>query len=508
MPLPTADTPWPPTDPAIQESYADWAAWYSSNPDALTERYRYRGEKGYQNRPSQLRGGVVGRFARWWWGQPTAIGEKRAKIHIPLAADIARTSSDLLFSEPPRLAAEDSATQDVLDDLMETSLYPVLLEGGELSAAMGGKYYRVSWDKAVVDRPWITVVGGDCAVPEFAYGVLRAATFWRVVHREGDIWWRHLERHEPGHILHGLFKGSEHRLGKPRPLTEQDDTRDLADAVDTGTPLLTAAYVPNVRPARGWLGIPEAAYLGQSDYQGIEGILDALDETWSSWMRDLRLGKARILLDGQYLTSNGLGNGVAADLDREVFTALNVPPTSGQGITVSQFDIRVAEHRETAQALVEQAVRQAGYSAATFGQVADGTAVTATEIKARQGRSMTTRARKALYEKPAIALITAAWLGVLAGPQFGEKGLAVDRPRVTFEDSVQDDPKVTAETIGLLDQARAVSTEIKVRMAHGDWDDEQVDREVARIHAEQDIGPATDPAGLGVGGSGLADTEA
>ncbi|MFD0347328.1 capsid protein [Kitasatospora aburaviensis] len=494
-----------PTDPAVQESMADWDAWYSSDPDRLVERYRLRGEKGYQNRPSQLRGGVVGRFARWWWGQPTALGEKRTKVHVPLAGDIARTSSDLLFSEPPRITAEAGGdTQDQIETLMATSLYPTLLEGGEVGAALGGTYYRVSWDTTVSDRPWITTVAADGAWPEFRYGQLLAVTFWRVVCLDSETYWRHLERHERGVILHGLYKGSRDRLGKQMPLSAQDDTKDLQPVIETGAPgHLTASYAPNVRPARGWRHIPSAAYLGQSDYQGIEGIMDALDETWSSWMRDLRLGKGRITLSGQYLTSNGVGNGVSADLDREVYDGLNIPPTNDGGITVSQFAIRVAEHRETAQSLVEQAVRQAGYSAASFGAVGDGTAVTATEIRARQGRSMTTRARKALYQAPAIADITAAWLAVMSGPLFSVPGLVVERPRVEFQDSVQEDPKVAAETINLLDQAGAVSTEIKVRMAHTDWDDDQVGAEVARIIAETDRAPLADPAAIGEGGAGL-----
>ncbi|MFI6443815.1 capsid protein [Kitasatospora sp. NPDC050543] len=486
MPLPTTDQDWPPTDPAVQEAMADWDAWYSSDPDQLVERYRLRGERGYQNRPAQLRGGVVGRFARWWWGQPTAIGEKRSKIHIPLAADIARTSSDLLFSEPPRVTAEAGGeTQDRLDQLMETTLYPTLLEGGEVGAALGGTYYRVSWDTAITDRPWITTVAADGADPTFSYGRLTAVTFWRVVTREDQTLWRHLERHEKGVILHGLYKGTQYRLGKAMPLTADPATRDLQPVVNTGAPNhLTASYAPNMRPARGWRNTPAAAYLGQSDYQGIEGLFDALDETWASWMRDLRLGKGRITLPGQYLTSNGAGLGVTTDLDREVYAGLNIPPTGDGGITVSQFQIRVAEHRETAQSLLEQAVRQAGYSAASFGVVGDGTAVTATEIRARQGRSMTTRARKTLYQAMPLADILAALLAVEAGPLFNVRGLDLDPPRVEFQDSIQEDPKTAAETVSLLRQAEAASTDTLIRMLHPDWDDDRVTAETNRIAAE------------------------
>jgi hypothetical protein len=83
---------------------------------------------------------------------------------------------------------------------------------------------------------------------------------------------------------------------------------DKDGGLDTGAPdHLTAAYVPNIRPARAWRHIPTAAYWGQSDFQGIEGILDALDETYSSWMRDVQNGKGRIIVANSLLESTGPG---------------------------------------------------------------------------------------------------------------------------------------------------------------------------------------------------------
>lgn len=36
--------------------------------------------------------------------------------------------------------------------------------------------------------------------------------------------------------------------------------------------------------------------MGRSDYKGVEPMLNAFDETWSSWMRDLKVGRARIFV--------------------------------------------------------------------------------------------------------------------------------------------------------------------------------------------------------------------
>ncbi|MGW8988710.1 phage portal protein [Streptomyces zhihengii] len=505
MPLPTTDTMWPPIDPKVSATLADWDAWWSAEPDRLEQRYMNRAAADQVNRPSQLRGGVVGAFARWFWGAPTPAGEKRTKLHVPLAGDIARTSSELLFSEPPRITSPATATQDRLDALVEGGLHATLLEGGEVGSALGGAYLRVVWDADVSDTPWIDAVAADRAVPEFRYGRLHAVTFWTVLGNtdtDDRRVFRHLEKHERGRIYHGLYEGSLTSLGHAVPLTEHPDTAGLAREVDseggldTGAPKhLTASYAPNVRPSRAWRHIPTAARWGQSDFQGIEGILDALDETYSSWMRDVQNGKGRILLSEAMLQSAGPGKGGVWNEDQRVYTGLSRLPRVGEAdpIDVVQFEIRVQEHADTCRALIEQAVRQAGYSASTFGESGDGAAVTATEIRARERRSMSTRARKALYWGPAIADIVAALLAVESGERFGVRDLDTNEPpRVEFEDSISEGPKELAETAEVLRRAEAASTETLVRLVNPSMDAEAVKAEVARINSERDPG-APDP---------------
>ncbi|MEU5838784.1 capsid protein [Streptomyces diacarni] len=502
MPLPDRDIAWPPTDPAVQTSLADWDAWYSADPDRLGDRYLNRGLRELpENRPSQYRGGIIGRVARWFWGTPTSPGEKRTKLHIPLAGDIARTSSALLFSEPPKLSSQHTATQARLDKLLP-GLHPQLLEGGELCAALGGSYLRVVWDDEVAERPWIAPVAADAAVPEFRYGRLRAVTFWTVVDRDGHTIWRHLERHEKGRILHGLYAGTLGTLGHRRALEDHPATAPLArsitaeDWIDTGAPdHLTASYMPNVRPARAWRHIPQAAYWGQSDFHGIEPLMDALDETWSSWMRDVRQGKGRIIVAESLLESTGPGKGATWNEDREVYTGLNMLPRAGDPnpITDIQLAIRVKEHADTCAALVEQAARQAGYSASTFGEHGDGAAITATEIRARERRSMSTRGRKALYAGPALADVLAAQLAVEAGPLFGAKGLELEPPKVEFQDSISESLGELATTVETIRRAEAASTETLVATVHPDWDQTQVDAETRKIMDETGRGMQADP---------------
>ena len=66
------------------------------------------------------------------------------------------------------------------------------------------------------------------------------------------------------------------------------------DMISTGSPGLAVVYVPNQRPS-SWRNDPLGQHLGRSDLAGVESLMDALDEAYSSWMRDIRLGKARLL---------------------------------------------------------------------------------------------------------------------------------------------------------------------------------------------------------------------
>ncbi|WP_405676900.1 phage portal protein [Streptomyces sp. NBC_01511] len=440
-----------------------------------------------------------------FWGEPTPLGEKRSKLHMPLAGDIARTSADLLFSEPPTFKVENSGTQQRLEDMLTRGFKKTLLGAGEVSAALGGVYLRAFWDDEISDRPWITAVHADAAAPEFRGGQLYAVTFWTVLESDGTTVVRHLERHEPGTILHGVYEGTVDNLGTPRKLADFAETRVLlpARSLNIGR-RLAVEHVPNSVVARDWRDVPGTTGLGQADIQGSETFLDALDETYTSWMRDIRLGKSRIIVPDGYMRSNGPGQGMSWD-DREVFAGLNIPPSEGRDITLNQFAIRYEEHQATVKELIGKIVRNAGYNGGTFGDDSAGPAITATEIKAKQARSLSTRARKAELFAVALADITETLL-ILEGTSGLFPGLSsveVERPDVRFADSVQDDIKTLAETAALMRQAEAASTETLVALLNPSLDTEAQKAEVARI-LKQSGRDVSDPAMTGAEGGGHA----
>lgn len=512
MPLPAAGQVWPP-EPLkhITPKLTEWDAWYVGDPDRLAGVYQRAGDRQTLNRP----GGLYGMLRRMWWGRevPSLQGQDQRPdgLHVPIAADLARVSADLLYSEPPTLTATttSTATQDRLDSYIEQGLHDVLATGAEVGAALGGRYHRVTWDPTTTDRPFLSTVDHDAALPEFTWGRLTAVTFWQVVKREGRQVWRHLERHETdslglGVVFHALYEGSDGELGHPVPLTESSETAVFADRVDAfgaltdpRTPGLCVAYVPNQTPSRLWRADIIGRYLGRSDFDGVEGIMDAVDETYSSLMRDIRIAKGRLVVAESALTSGQPGQGAVFDVDRTVYEAIKVPPSEDNKpfFEAHQFEIRTDEHLSAIEDQVRRVLQLAGYAAATFADGTDGV-MTATEVHARERRTYHTRDRKIRHEKPKVSTLAQKMLSIDAAV-YRTTGLDwLDPVATEFADTVQDSALSMAQTVQALQVAQSASIETRVRMVHPDWDEPAVEAEVAAIQAE--VGqPLADPFSIG-----------
>ncbi|MFF9003654.1 hypothetical protein ACF1GW_38815 [Streptomyces achromogenes] len=531
MPLPpSGKTPWPPREFCEPLDHMEvWHAWYSGDTDHLAAVYggpnqlalNPRARDFFElNKPSQFRGGLVGSLARMFWGEPITPGQPAAKLHIPIAGDIAELSANLLWADIPTVTVDGDSTgtaamvgtTDQIKRYLDDRGHATMRQAAEIAAALGGVYVRVVWDLEVQPRPWLDVVYPDAVIPEWRWGRLSAATIWRELpplHGESEVW-RLLERHEPGSISYGLYKGDVDTLGMQMALDDHPDAAEVipqrvdkagnriwlvdeAGMMYTGIKRMLISYIPNVLPNRMWRGLP----LGRSDYAGIEPLMGALDEAWTSWMRDLRLGKARIMLPQSMLEVEGPGSGGMFDLDREVFVQLNMLD-GGDGasaITMNQFSIRVEEHERTTAALRKQILSSAGYSAQSMGE--EGTvAVTATEVAARKEESLTTRGLKILYQRPELLelLTTMLWVDVT---HCGAQGVDPEAElTASWPQAVQPDPEATARTLSLLETAGAISDYMKVKMQHPEWDEDEVLVEVARIKADKAAAnplPAGDP---------------
>jgi hypothetical protein len=315
--LPAANTPWPPKPlERVHRDVTRWSAWWAGEPDELARVY---GGNAGTTEQSFAQQGVLRTISRWFWGQPPKPGEQRAKLHVPVAAEIAQVSADLLFGQPPSvLAYGDEVTQIRLDELIGDRGGIQLHEAAETCAALGHVYLRVGWDRDIDPTgPLLSVVDADAAYPVYSYGHLREVTFVREWEDAGSVL-RHMELHEPGMIWHAAYLGDATNLGRQVPLSAYPQTADVADAdmvadpdrpgsgIETGIDRLDVVGVANQRSSR-WRHLPAARDLGVADISGCEPALDALDDVWSSWMRDVRHGRSRIHVPMHMLENLGLG---------------------------------------------------------------------------------------------------------------------------------------------------------------------------------------------------------
>lgn len=506
MPLPDKATSWPPKQLAsITSKQQEWSAWWGGDQDALSGIYRRTANRP-ADRPSQHRGGAVGAIARWFWGAPRGGDEPKIRLHVPLAADICQASSDLLFSDPPQITSADPATSAQLGLYLDDGMPGVLSSAAEICAALGGTYLRATFDTSLQGRSFLTAVDADAAWPEFRWGRLAAVTFWWRLEDDGATVWRHLERHETingvGVVEHGLYRGTSTDLGRRVPLDQRPETVSLAKQVNaasiisTGTPGLDVAYVPNNQPAPLWRQDPIGRNLGVSDFYQSEPLLDSLDRSYSMWMRDLDLAKARIIIPDYMLQTGAPGQGVAFDLDREIYDRINVPPTSDVKPELFQPDVDVDRYKTTTHEWTRKILHTAGYSMQTFGEDEQAGAATATEIVSKDRRTMSTRDAKVRLWQPAVLAMLRKMLAMDAA--LFRTSTDPGSVTVAFADSLQDTPLQLAQTAQAMAAAQAASTQTRVQLLHPDWDDGQVAEEVARVHAELGIGQMADPLTIGV----------
>jgi A118 family predicted phage portal protein len=481
MPLPPGNTlqEWPPKEfKDVNAKFAEHSAWYSGDPNQIANVQQ---SMVYTPTPR----------GRHW---AKDLGEeRRVMLHIPIAGDIASVSSDLLFSEAPRILIPDAhienasssakKTQDRLEDIINHGgIYNRLIEAAEVGAALGGVYIKPNWDASLCNFPILSLVQADSAIPVFKWGFLHSVTFWKTIEDEDDVVWRLLECHEVGVILNGLYKGTRDTLGIQVGLDAHPATKGMLPRIDTGLQTIAVRYIPNKRPNRVFRG----SALGQSDYAGCEGLFDALDEVWTSWIRDIRLGQGRITVPEMWLERDELGR-AKFDVDREIYTSLDVDPISAQGMgaIVNQFEIRTEEHKIAAMELIDRIVTTAGYSPQSFGLNIEGRAESGTALNIRERKSMMTKGKKERFFKSAVEDVLEMMLFI--DREVFKSGIDPMRPNIDFQDSSSFDLESVSKSVELVNRAQAASIRTRIAMVHPDWTKEQIEQEAKAILAETGV---------------------
>lgn len=431
-----------------------------------------------------------------FWGR-----NGKAKIHMELAGDIAATSADLLFAEEPAFSSEEGlddtgsvnredVRQTRLDEIVSgNNLNGKLNEAAESCAILGDVFLKIGYWVDGLDYPMVSVVQADSAWAEYVMGALRCIHFFSVVKYkdDGKVVVRAYERYEPGRIKMRLFEGDSESLGR-----DMGDGELKANGFEPEMELpvseMLAVHIPNVKPNRRF----RDSQRGRSDIDGLRDQLDSLDEAYSSWMRDIRLAKARQIVPAEFLRRKPaeMFNGdnkftYEFDEDVETLVALDIDPDKMTNpIVSSQFAIRADEHAKTCEDLIRNIVSEAGYSPQSFGLDIQGNAQSGSALRIREKKSASTRNKKQTYWLSPLEKIMTAMVRLDAALYPGKGSSATDSVDVQFADTMSSDLSTMSSALESINRAVAMSTEEKVRTLHPDWTESDVQKEATRIAAE------------------------
>lgn len=392
---------------------------------------------------------------------------------VPLARDIARISSQLLFSETPQFV--DEKYQDDLDELVRENMLPSMLaDAGERVAVEGyGALRIVRDDETLPGIPIITYVPGDQVIWDIRHGrFVRGgiAVTTRSEQRVGDVRvWRLLEHHEPGRVSRELYEGREAQLGRKVELGDYKEFEGLADEEET---------LPGVVTLVRWANTPNAT----SDIAGLDALLDSVNEGVTIGRDKMRKSVPKVFAHRSLANERG-----DVDLEGVILTGSNVELPLGESavttVETSQPGLEADSHIAYIRHIVDMTLEQAGYSRATWGRDEGGSADSGKALKLRQTRTLMTRSGKEAMAKDSIQKATAIALAWMRGGKPTDYTIEVN-----LGDGLPDDPLETAQEIAALTGAEAISTEEKVRMRHPDKDDKAVEEEAKKIR-EENAGP-------------------
>lgn len=448
----------------LWQDYRRAAAWYSGEP----------------NRIAKEGGAPAGSF----WSS-----DERIRIHVPLAADISAMSANMIFAESPVIGCDDKKTAERIEEITKKAgIYATFLQAAELASAYGGVFLKWSWDKSD-GFPRLTAVPADAGLPIWAGGKIVEIRLWNTV-KEGEsdgAIWRLMESYTPdGHIRSRLYRGDAANLGDEHALKSLTETRKINPDAYCGVDAMLAYYVPNILPNRKK---PHLRF-GRSDYEGLYGMFDALDEAYSALQRETRMTKTTVIVPAEYLRRReALFDGAKAhewvySNNTGAFTALDIDSDrSSSPITVINPEMRSESRIKACDDIIRRVLSMAGYAPQSAGLDIEGSAESGTALNVRERKSIRTTEMKKTHWWHAVNDLVREGLKLDAA--VFRSGVKTDA-QISIELPTEAQPDITqlAQVVEQLERAGAVSIETKVDILHPDWEGKKRAEEVERIRKQ------------------------
>lgn len=390
--------------------------------------------------------------------------------------------SDLTFSEQCEITIDSEPYQTYVNDVLETNGFwdnvPELISS---AYALGGGCIKVYADNS---EPKLNYIHADRFVPCEWDGKNITGGIFQSTSMHKDYYYTLCELYTKGNVENKLFKSKTiDNIGVSCLLSEL--YTDVAESVtynDVNVPMF-AYFKPCVSN--------NAEYetpLGMSIYANAIDTLEALDVTFDSFAREVVLGKKRIIVPSTAVQTvvEPLTGEVKRyfDADDEVFTALSVEDKENLQIVDNSATLRISEHAQAINALLNILCFQVGLSAGSLSFDAVQGMKTATEIISQDSKTARTiKGNKNLltetFEDVVHAIIA---LGVALG-QISKTEYTVTigfKDNIIIDDNTLIDNNIKLVQAGLKSKISAIMEVLKC-------DEETAQKELDRITQEQSV---------------------
>ena len=387
---------------------------------------------------------------------------------------LSRLSADMLFGEHPKIKAENDKTNKQLEEIVsKNNLYTSLYESALGNSYRGDACLKVRYGKRSKYKqelePIISVHNPSLFFveqsPDDIRQVDRQIVGW-LIDEEDKSWDRlRLEVHEPGTIYNFLYRISGGVIQFEEDIREMYP--DKKEMQETGVDEFLIQHVPNWRTDTDFWGI--------SDYIDIKTLQDEANN---------RISQIARVLDKHADPKMKGPAGALDDNNRIEVSGSKYFPYSKDSVEPDYF---------TWEAKLEAAFKEIDYllkmmflvtetSPDAFGLSENNIAESGRALKYRLMRLLAKISRKKRYYDDGIksALYVAQALQADNGTSY-----TPEIPIIGWRDGLPDDEVETATTTETLDRAGAISTEEKVRRNNPSWSEKRIDKEVARIQAQQ-----------------------
>lgn len=380
-------------------------------------------------------------------------GGSRRLNSLGAAKSLCRQLSALCFSQQAEIACGgEKTTAYVADVLQQNSFWDCFPQFLEKTLALGSGVIKTYVDGG---RVKLNYIGGDCFIPtDYDSGGVYGGIIVSRMCRDGKEY-ALLEQHErtdDGYVITNTLYENTSSSWKEIPLGEMYPE------------LQARTEIRNIRkPLFTYFRTIGGNVLGESVFAGAIDTLKSLDIVFDSLEREFVLGKKRIIVPVSAIRGEYDDNGKLRryfDSSDEVYQAFSADDNEELKITDNSTELRVTEHKEALETLLDLLCMQTGLSQGTLSYHSD-TAKTAAEVISRNDK--THRTKTAQQQLLREGLITLAENIAMLGMSLGEIPPEDVTAEVIFSDSISKDNNTVIDTTlklynaGLIDKEKAMA---------------------------------------------------